>query len=1050
MPTETTPPDEINRNRAYQNAWVVYINGLEVPVSSVDVSYGVWKIPQAEIVMLPDPILQRVGAEDRITVQVFYCDQWINPKKPEFRLLFDGEIIGWNYVNVDRSRTISYSCVDYIAIFTQLFFFFMSGMDDIAVGASSEMIGVNAAGVNVAGLGCLFPYSMFANGLITPQDKGSKGVSELITRPIDYVYNVVRGFIDVDVPIRSIPACNFFSPWAKRNKFHRRFLALPLLETDREDPDAKLTAIFPILRSVQADFSVAALYKATSNIGSSGSLWEVFENILSTVMMELAMIPTPMAVRSSEKLHIYGPVSTDEAGNLKPHTGKAPIHLSNYFVKPQFLFGLPPTCNVFFPSQITSLAYQENYATQPTRMYFSAESHLTHLNQRVTGSGQQGIVRNALSVAHPEEVNLVLQDALENPGANGKNTLVYPEEFFRGPVVDRRTMPRWFTFLADSANDGINRSAPPTEADRARLSQDIPPGDSTRNLFRKYAGYEFAKERYARRNGGINMSFNPYPVPGFPCAVFDQRHTQVDVFGYVMSVRHMLSSRNMSTDISFSYGRTIKEAFELLRKQIATENAVIKQERAVVYSRIKDKSSNIKETLARTMERVGATAIAPAEPIREIRDVIQSFDLSEKFYRSLFHGFRDSDGIAKADLEARQALNRADVAANDLNNNSETAINSSNLLLDPTVDPATQSVPADPSADPLLAQSVGVPAVAAPLQSRVAFGDTATTSLPPELNYDPFAQSLPGSTTPALITKESDKDPLWSDISGFKKTATFKYDDVIQFTSNKGVSSRISIVGTDGTTRRKLIGYIDNMRAGTAKPDEVAQVTEAINAINSVVDISFEGLTPDELNARLEYVEEQIQNQLTESNIRGSDVELSPTKEAATLFQSYEAAMRYNSRPICTLDEYLAFLGSSAAPEPASGITPESALAADSSRTFPAKYYTYLRTYRPGPPVQLPTVNQTNSTVLTSPDGLVVIPYGTAKLDLDALIEASRQRESTAESTPNNTPDGNASAVVVQPTVYAIDPDFPETSEDWDVALRIYRKNTLTRVGPNR
>jgi len=1045
--TPSTPPDVINVNRAYQNAWIVYINGLEVPVASVTVSYGVWKIPQAEIVMLPDPILQRIGAEDRVTVQVFYCDQWINARKPEFRLLFDGEIIGWNYVNVDKSRTISFSCVDYIQIFTQLFFFFMSGIDDIAVGAGAEMIGVNAAGVNIAGLGCLFPYSMFAEGLISRQVEGADTATALITRPIDYVYNVVRGFTDTNVPLRSIPACNFFSPWCMRTKFNRRFLALPILEQDPEQKGA--SALFPILRSVQADYAVAALYKATANIGSAGSIWEVFENILSTVMMELAMLPTPIAVRSSLDLHIHGPVNSDKNGNLISHTGKSPIHLGNYFVKPQLLFGLPPTCNVFFPSQITSIAYQENYATQPTRMYFSSESFLTHLNQSTSSAGQASIVRNALSVAHPEEVNLVMQDALANPGENGKNTLVYPEEFFRGPVIDRRAMPRWFTFLADSANDGINSSPATTPEDASKLAQDVPPGDSTRNLFRKYAGYEFAKEKYARRNGGLHMPFNPYPVPGFPCAVFDQRHTQLDLFGYVMSVTHSLSSRSMTTDIGFSYGRTIKEAFELLRKQVALENAVISRERADVYAKLKDKTNDITGEVNRTllpnrMERVGAIAIAPAEPIREIRDVTQSFVRAESFYRSLFHGFKDPAALDVAPKEEQKEVNREVPTANDQN-----ASNSSVFVDDANVDPSTQSIP-----ETLMSESgvtsTTVPVSTGPTQSTTIAGDPTTTSLPPEVQYDPVNYTAATYTEPSLITEVDEKKPAWTNVAGMKKTAVFHYDQVVQFRTSKGIDTRINMTGMDGTTRRELIGYIDKMRTNSATPDQVDQVTKAVNAINSVVNIDFSNLTQKELNEQLSYCEEQIQNMITETNIRGGDVELSPTPEAAQLFSDYEAAMRYNARPICTLDEYLAFLGSDAAPSPESGISPSVALASNAARTFPAKYYMYLRRYRPGPPVVLPAVNQTNSSVLTSPDGLWVIPYGTEKIDVAALQEAALRQEHTATPVVFNTPSGNDSSVKVQPTVYSIGEDFPETTDDWDAALRIYRKNALTRLGPGR
>jgi len=65
-------------NRPREAAWIVYINGLEIPVIGVEVSYGVWKIPTAAIQMVPHPSLERIGAEDRLHVVIFYKDDFIN------------------------------------------------------------------------------------------------------------------------------------------------------------------------------------------------------------------------------------------------------------------------------------------------------------------------------------------------------------------------------------------------------------------------------------------------------------------------------------------------------------------------------------------------------------------------------------------------------------------------------------------------------------------------------------------------------------------------------------------------------------------------------------------------------------------------------------------------------------------------------------------------------------------------------------------------------------------------------------------------------------
>ena len=52
----------------------VYINGIEVPAKSVSLRYGVWQIPEMQIDMVADPVITRLGAEDRVQVAVFYLD----------------------------------------------------------------------------------------------------------------------------------------------------------------------------------------------------------------------------------------------------------------------------------------------------------------------------------------------------------------------------------------------------------------------------------------------------------------------------------------------------------------------------------------------------------------------------------------------------------------------------------------------------------------------------------------------------------------------------------------------------------------------------------------------------------------------------------------------------------------------------------------------------------------------------------------------------------------------------------------------------------------
>lgn len=444
-----------NNDHAGILSYLVYIGGMEIPSLGYDVSYGVWEIPQATIRLVPDPILHRLGAEDRIPVQCFYLDQWQH-SPPQYCLAFDGEIVAWGTQKTGTTRALTFTCVDYMAILTQTFFFLMSTFDDFAVGTSGAGIGVSAASVQTPGFGALYPYSLFAQGLA---DTGDTRSDNLIERPIDYAYNIVRALIKFTQPNRSVPAANFFAPWTQKTNFHRRWVAAPYFDADPQDP--RDPGLFPILKAVQDTNAISAIARQAAQ-AANGSLWSMLQEVLRTVLCELSMLPTPAAVKSDYRTLLPQGKPTGYS------EGTEPVFLTQYFVKPQSYYSLPPVCNVFFPSQIESSAYQENYAAQPTRAYYN-EATITNIlsnNAGNTGTGAQAaatLMQDAMTTGYPEEVDIAVRDARDAALQNGKNMLVYPEEYFKGPVILRKQLPRWFAFLIDSSRGTLSQSGTSNE-----------------------------------------------------------------------------------------------------------------------------------------------------------------------------------------------------------------------------------------------------------------------------------------------------------------------------------------------------------------------------------------------------------------------------------------------------------------------------------------------------------------------------------------------------------------------------------------------------------
>jgi hypothetical protein len=554
------PGSVFSTNPNYAGAWVVYINGLEVPVVGWQVDYGVWEVPSATIHMFPEKVLERLGHEDRVQVAIFYLDHWAG--NPEFRLMFDGEIIGWSYANFGNQRTISFDCLAHVHIFQQLYFFFMNTVDNMLAAGDPA---VSSTSITQAGFS--YPYNLFHQGLIGPplttgsdgqpggqpeaggptnaaaEDDGSPSPAAPIQRPFDFVYNIVAGLISDQVPSsrRTAAMVNFFARHVRKTRFYNRWVALPILE-DSENV-ARGEGAFPIFRAARATEALDALQnQAAGRAAGAGPVWNTMQQVLSMVFMEVGMLPTAPCVtaeattgrvitllRSTDPLVEQHQDAVDAqnaqdlaagdnpdflsfnsttgqtlsqtlpavdaelaAGNNEATRAQSqrgidpttPVRLAQYFVKPQMYFGIPPMCNVFYPSMIQGYTYSENYIQQPTRVYVN-DALLTQA-LRAQGNNAQFILQ-ALSVGWPEEADRIIRAARgvtpeggtttsQGQTRTGKDILLYPEELYKGPVVERMQLPAWFQMLQQLRNSTGGNPAGGSVAGQGATNAPIPAG----------------------------------------------------------------------------------------------------------------------------------------------------------------------------------------------------------------------------------------------------------------------------------------------------------------------------------------------------------------------------------------------------------------------------------------------------------------------------------------------------------------------------------------------------------------------------------------------
>lgn len=1166
-------------NEAHSGAFIVYINGLEVPCKSVQHRFGVWQVPEMVLEMVADPVLTRLGAEDRVQVQVFFLDDTkVDPSvAPAFRLFGEGEITGWGYQHTSRGRSIMLTCVNQVAIFTQLFVHFMTNLDDMAGHLTFK--GANTSGLAVASSDIVFPFSLFSQGII-PGESTEKPTLSAITRPFDFLYNVVKNMIGAQVPAetRAAPAANFFSRWARLTNFHNRFAAMPFFD---EVTDGN---IFPVLKALQNTSAVDVISKnLIAQVQNSGSLWDMLQLVYQTVFMEITMIPSmPLVTVDLMSGHIQQTnfdkhKLTLSDGKYTPAVAPEPLsphRIPNYFTKPQFLFGIPPSCNVIFPSQVKLFAYDENFATQPTRLYFNDETISKILKIPAGGYGET--VMNSLATAYPPEADAANQVRLLFPKFNGKNFLLFPEEFFKGPVMDRRNIPPWLFFLKQGENNagtttsdgttpvpsapsqtgtstvtvtpivpadtmrtkarvgkvgadgkrvfsntvehlrtdvvrstqgngvpvdfvmawiqhesdgGIKTTtrlnqrgyfqimgphikgngdivkfkdseaaaiglteehtgshqdsplpgeAPPllstnheesleagvalilyyrkqanslanthnlewSEGDMWRLTKlfhgdagsaqafveaavaanatddwstafngvhaslsethqlvvedatgvggvvatssgttvdakdkvivtgaAVPPPatptdvtsstsgsvsssaatgiaseadlfeqsrEGQQTVYQLYAKYEFFRERYSRRTGSAELAFNPYIVPGFPAAIFDRRDTRVDVFCYITTVQQRMTHKERGTSVSFVYGRTIQEMFDLMRLEFSLGGA--------------------------------AAGTGPREPIRDIRKVVQSFSSAESLYQRLFYG------------------------------------------------------------------------------NQTLFGKDAAFDYRKVIGYQPLVPS----DMPERIVIEGPDEASQDSTEQAKETIAKL--EVVKGTYQQQIAVLVQQQQTSQIALQNLRDPPEALRGtGEFVRTEAQKIYDAtvvnlgilrtqLSTVDSIINY--------QMSILLESNETNEQTQVVH-NLAG-DREIVPLPSAEGAFQDYDVALRYNWRPICTLDEYILFHNSV-------GEGPISA--SNHPRSVGAMYYDRIRRMTP-----------------VTPD--FVFPPGAD--GLNANVTTAEGAATTTGSVP-----GLKSGT--GPNGTNAPDDFPQTRDDWDKILLAYRNNVYYVKAP--
>lgn len=374
---------------------------------------------------------------------------------------------------------------------------------------------------------------------------------------------------------------------------------------DNPKPEASKypTMLPPAFRmnTISAIQTSMAVKNLTSLLGFSGefmSFYQLFMNFYYGVEYELLTLASPAEI----------PIDPTSMANLDdPATWRSQTRMAvETIIKPQTPFYYSPMCNVLLPNMFTDLTVSQSDGDIPTRItaVSNAAAEATNaanslgLNYRAPQSIRESVAtgREFLDTSNTTHSAATLRDT-----TGSSYNIPGKYEMGRGVKHHKLQMPQWLSQFSAGSNEG--RANNNDENFPVKGSQDdktltdlrlawinrygyegtstVGTGDGTtyrqslRNGLNPFsqesaimayerllfaaADYEFTKEVVKSRTGSVECLFNPYIIPGYPMDIIDRSPNHPSFHAMCASVTHTITSRSISTSVSFMAAITYTE-----------------------------------------------------------------------------------------------------------------------------------------------------------------------------------------------------------------------------------------------------------------------------------------------------------------------------------------------------------------------------------------------------------------------------------------------------------------------------------------------------------
>jgi len=612
----------------------LFLEGIEVPTTSAVVRFGVNQPATAQIQIVPIP--EAFELKPRTMVQLFYEKDNDKP-----RILFSGEIMAIGSGKSVASRSFAIHCTDFTSYWDAAKIYFYDILDFNIFGRISSTF----AGAHRKEADPLFGPAATLAALLRQRcrsypnlkgtlsniirvlesiggyhegDKKTRGISDFFTiaqlrcrlyeqigasekddtstkllKSQDY-YRYLSALAnraslisirETMMGLLNVLRYNFVSnPVARYVKGQKSVRTKTVLAKKQSVPDSVLKYVRGALKVFRADgpipdSSAISAEERSSLPSESSSLLRTIEGYIDEYKkagggrsgVEIISLTKSGEVACLKFLKAY----SAKYKSVKEEVPPMDRFLTTLFF-PDIFFAPPPTCNVLYPEDYTSVSWSLPFLSEPTRLMVTVPTDWMNApNATVALWGKQYFFAPDV-----EDIDgRPLSKFVQHPGV-----ILLPHEIHTGPVpaintfTDIREFDPILQFSGGSILKKIHEKQKKSAEEARGFSDPIP-------YLQHVTNWMFTVQKYSQRQTVIPARFIPEVVAGLPMLVIDNRLTGSEsnfhILGVPMSITHIISQGQASTEIALSYVRRYDEDDAVYMRKNLYEKAEVSSKQQV-------------------------------------------------------------------------------------------------------------------------------------------------------------------------------------------------------------------------------------------------------------------------------------------------------------------------------------------------------------------------------------------------------------------------------------------------------------------------------------